>query len=62
MKEKIEEKLNKRLELILEKEIENITKEDFEILERALNKIEFKEDEEKRKQEYAELVAKALTR
>ena len=62
MKQKIEEKLNKRLELILEKEIENITKEDFEILERALNKIEFKEDEEKRKQEYAELVAKALTR
>lgn len=62
MKEKIEEKLNKRLELILEKEIENITKEDFEILERALNKIEFEENEEKRKQEYAELVAKALTR
>lgn len=62
MKQKIEEKLNKRLELILEKEIENITKEDFEILEKALSKIEFKEDEEKRKQEYAELVAKALTR
>lgn len=62
MKQKIEEKLSKRLELILEKEIENITKEDFEILEKALNKIEFEENEEKRKQEYAELVAKALTR
>ena len=62
MKEKIEENLNKRLELILEKEIENITKEDFEILEKALSKIEFEENEEKRKQEYAELVAKALTR
>ena len=62
MKQKIEEKLNKRLELILEKEIENITKEDFEILEKALSKIEFEENEEKRKQEYAELVAKALTR
>ena len=62
MKEKIEEKLNKRLELILEKEVEDISREDFEILERTLSKIEFEENEEKRKQEYAELVAKALTR
>ena len=62
MKEKIEEKLNKRLELILEKEIENITKEDFEILEKALSKIEFEENEEKRNQEYAELLTKVLTK
>lgn len=62
MKEKIEEKLNKRLELILEKEVEDISREDFEILEKTLSKIEFEENEEKRKQEYAELVAKALTR
>lgn len=62
MKEKIEEKLNKRLELILEKEVEDISREDFEILEKTLSKIEFEENEEKRKQEYAELVTKVLTR
>lgn len=62
MKEKIEEKLNKRLELILEKEVEDISREDFEILEKTLNKIEFEENEDKRKQEYVELLTKVLTR
>ena len=56
MKEKIEELLNKRIEFILQKDFENITNEEFNILESALIKINNKESEEEYKKKNKDLV------
>lgn len=60
MKERIKEKLNERLELILSKEIKDVTSDEFIILSNEFSKLEYEEGKEERDKEFAELIAKNL--
>lgn len=60
MKERIEKKLEERLENILNKDVEEITSEEFSILSTKLNDIKFEETKEERDKEFAELFSKIL--
>lgn len=60
MKERIEKKLEERLENILNKDVEEITPEEFSILSAKLTEIKFEETKEERDKEFAELVSKIL--
>lgn len=60
MKERIEKKLEERLENILNKDVEEITSEEFSILNTKLNDIKFEETKEERDKEFAELFSKIL--
>lgn len=62
MKERIEKKLEERLENILNKDVEEITSEEFSILSTKLNDIKFEETKEERDKEFAELFSKILTK
>lgn len=60
MKERIEKKLEERLENILNKDVEEITSEEFSILSAKLTDIKFEETKEERDKEFAELFSKIL--
>lgn len=60
MKERIEKKLEERLENILNKNVEEITSEEFSILSAKLNDIKFEETKEEKEKEFAELFSKIL--
>lgn len=60
MKERIEKKLEERLENILNKDVEEITSEEFSMLSTKLNDIKFEETKEERDKEFAELFSKIL--
>lgn len=65
MKEKIEEMLNKRIEMILEKSLENITNEEFALLEVELHKINTKESDKKHEEknkEFVDIITKYLSK
>lgn len=57
MKERIEEKLNQRLEIILEKDVKDITNEEYLILKSKLSEIKYDEGKEERSKKYAETIA-----
>lgn len=60
MKERIEKKLEERLESILSRDVEEITSEEFSILSAKLCDIKFEETKEERDKEYVELLSKIL--
>ena len=60
MKERIEKKLEERLKNILNKDVEEITSEEFSILSTKLNDIKFEETKEERDKEFVELFSKIL--
>lgn len=60
MKDKIKEKLDERMNNILNKDVKDISKDEFEILSSKLSKIEFEETKEERNKEYMELLTKAF--
>lgn len=62
MKERIINKLDERIELILNKNVEEITGEEYLILKTKLNDIIIEETQEKRDKNYAEIMAKLLER
>lgn len=58
LKEKIEERLNERINYILNKNIEDITCEEFLVLSSKLKDIGYEETKDKRNKEYIELISK----
>ena len=62
MKEQIKEKLDKRIEYILTKDVKEITPEEFMTLDSKLSKIEFEESKEERNKEYVEMFSKLFTK
>ena len=62
MKERIEQKLEKRIELILNKNVENITYKECEELKNKLNAIDYKEHQEERQKDMVELMTKVFNR
>ena len=61
MKEQIKEKLDKRIEYILTKDVNEITPEEFMALTSKLSQIEFEESKEERNKEYVEMMTKLFT-
>ena len=62
MKEQIKEKLDKRIEYILTKDVKEITSEEFMTLSSKLSQIEFEETKEDRNKEYVEMLTKLFTK
>lgn len=62
MKEQIKEKLDKRIEYILTKDVKEITPEEFMALTSKLSQIEFEESKEERNKEYVEIMTKLFTK
>lgn len=62
MKDKIKDKLDERINYILNKNVESITSEEFSILSFKLNDIENEETKEERNKEYVELLTKVFTK
>ena len=62
MKEQIKEKLDKRIEYILTKNVNEITPEEFMALTSKLSQIEFEESKEDRNKELVEMMTKLFTK
>lgn len=62
MKEQIKEKLDKRIEYILTKDVNEITPEEFMALTSKLSQIEFEESKEDRNKELVEMMTKLFTK
>lgn len=60
MKERIEKKLEERIEYILNKNVEEITSEEFGILDLKLSNMKYEETKEEKEKEFAELFSKIL--
>lgn len=60
MKERIEKKLEERIEYILNKNAEEITSEEFKILDLKLSNMKYEETKEERDKEFAELISKIM--
>lgn len=60
MKERIEKKLEERIEYILNKNVEEITSEEFGILDLKLSNMKYEETKEERDKEFAELISKIM--
>lgn len=60
MKERIEKKLEERIEYILNKNVEEITSEEFGILDLKLSNMKYEETKEERDKKFAELISKIM--
>lgn len=58
MKERLEEKLEERIELILNKKVEDMTAEDFMILTKKLDDIKFSENQVQKNKVLIEIIDK----
>lgn len=58
MKERLEEKLEERIELILNKKVEDMTAEDFMILTKKLDDIKFSENQVQKNKVLIEMIDK----
>lgn len=61
MKERLEKKIEERIEFILNKKIEDMTAEDFMILTKKLDDIKFSENKEQKNKVLIEAIDKMFT-